>query len=390
MAAVILIARPGGPSCEETAVNDLANEWPRIVDVTESRIHEGPPGGADALLVDSSGRTHTLKLSPRATVLLCLMLSRHPDASQSLLEQRIGGAGFRVDEFTPVLQVAIEPLDKSSKAAAHSALAALVGDDPQLRLSLDEDSGVLTLAGLDVLQLDRKIDALRAAYAGELRIGPLEIGYREQITQRAEIDHSHKALRFGVGEFARVKLVLEPVPYWQGIGFNGVRMRQAISEEQLAAVERGVRSCLRTGVLSGHPVIGIRLLLVEAEAHATDSPPLAFELAARAAMMEGLRQGAPVLLEPIMRVDVVVPEAHAAAIVEEIKGRRGEVDGRGRRSPDGIVIAARIPAANLMGFPSVLRSIAGEGATHLPQFDGYATVPGPGDLRFRPAAALRA
>jgi elongation factor G len=374
----------------EVPVSDLLEEWPRMVDVTDCRIYpKDATNGVAARLVDASGAAHTLKLSPRATVKFCVLMSRHPDAVQALLEERIGGVGFRLDEFAPALEAVVELLDKSGQTDARSILSGVVAGDPGLQLTLDAATGTLILAGLDWGQLDQKISAFRMAYAGDIQVRH-QVSYREQITQRTEIDYCHKRHSGGVSEFARVKIVLEPLPYWQGVSFTGIRVRQALSEEYLSAVEHGVKTCLSAGVLSGHPVIGLRVLLVEAEAHPTDSSPLAFELAARAAVREALRQAAPVLLEPIVRLDVVAPEADAAAVAADIRERRGETDGRGRRSPQGIVITARIPAANLGGFAPSLRKIAGESAWYLPQFDGYAPVPGPEDSRFRPAAALRA
>jgi elongation factor G len=248
---------------------------------------------------------------------------------------------------------------------------------------------VVKLAGIDELQLDQIINALRTS-VGEVIVGPPQIAYREQITRRADCDYTHKKLTGTGGEFARATLVLEPLLPRDGISFMGVRARKALSEEYIAAVERGVRSALASGVLGGFPVIGVRALLVDGAFHDTDSTPLAFEFAARAATKEALRQGEPVLLEPIMRVDIITPEEYVDAIIRELKSRRGNTDGRGRRSPDGIVITATVPAAALFGYASLLRSITEGRGRFTAQFETYMTVPRPDDPSFRPAVGMRA
>jgi elongation factor G len=337
---------------------------------------------------DRAGGTYALNLSSEAAVQLCVMLSRHPPA-QLALEALVRGGRFRLDDFVPIIEVEIAPEDAAGRAELAAALASLAAEDTQIRFENNAGSGTVKLAGIDERQLDEKISALRAIYKAQLDIGPPQIAYRERIIGRAEVDYRHKRQIGGTGEFARVRLVLEPLPSREGISFIGIRVRDILNDDYIAAVERGVRAALASGPAAGFPVIGVRALLVDAALHPTDSSALAFEIAARAATLEALQIGEPVMLEPIMRLDIVTPEEHVDSIVEDLKARRGHTDGRGRRSPDGIVIVASVPAANLFGYAAALLSMAGERACFLPQFESYAPVPGPQDPAFRPAVGLR-
>jgi elongation factor G len=341
-----------------------------------------------AELCDGSGRTHTLNLSSTAAVQLCVMLSHYAPAKLALMEP-IKPARFRVDDFVPIIELVIEAKDAGGRAAVVSAVAALVAEGVQIRFEDNAASSAVKLAGIDERQLDQVVTSLRAIVP-EITFGAPQVAYREQIMERAEVDYSHKKVTDRGGEFARVKLVLEPILPRDGIAFMGVRARGVLNEDYIGAVERGVGSALAVGVLAGFPVTGVRALLVDGSSHETDSTPLAFEIAARSATKEALRQAQPALLEPIMRVEIVTSEEHVGAIIQDLKTRRGYTDGRGRRCADGIAVVANVPAANLLGYANSLRSMTGGRASYHAQFDTYAPVPQPDDPSFRPAVGMRA
>jgi elongation factor G len=338
---------------------------------------------------DASGRAHALTLSSRAAVTLGLMLSRYTPVKQALAEPIPGAPSFRVDDFFPIIELELEAKQEVGQARILAALAAAAADDAQIRFAGDATSCKVKLAGIDELQLDQIVGALRSS-VGEVFINAPQVGYREQITRRVVVDYTHKKRTGSGGEFANIRLVLEPLLPRDGIAFMGVRARKALSEEYIAAVEHGVRSELASGVLAGFPVIGVRALLVDGAFHDADSSALAFEIAGRAAIRQALRGGDPVLIEPIMQVDIVTPEQYVDAIVADLKSRRGSTDGRGRRSREGIVITANVPAVNLFGYENALRSMSAGRARFTQQFDLYARVPRPDDPSFRPAAAMRA
>lgn len=370
-------------------MSETSTEWPLIVRV-DSLLSNSTNSSipATAQLCDSSGRAYTLKLSSTAAVQLCVMLSHYAPAKLALMEP-VHPARFRVDDFVPIIELMIEARDASGRAAIVSALASLVAEGAQIRFEDDAASRAVKLAGIDERQLDQTVNTLLAIVA-DITIGAPQVAYREQIMQRAEVDYTHKKQTGRGGEFARVKLVLEPILPRDGIAFVGVRARNALNEDYIAAVERGVGGALAAGVLGGFPVTGVRALVVDGAYHETDSTPLAFEIAARAATKEALRQGQPALLEPVMRVEITTPEEHVDAIVQDIKTRRGHTDGRGRRSPDGIVIIANVPAATLFGYANALRSMSAGRAFHRGAlFEAYAPVGRPDDPSFRPAVGMR-
>jgi elongation factor G len=259
-------------------------------------------------LCDASGRTYTLMLSDRAAAMLGVMLSHYTPVKEALAET-IRTGPFRVDPFVPIIQLDIEARDENDRAKIVAALVTLAADGAQIRYEEDAAWGKVKLAGINELQLDQIINALRTS-VGAVVVSPPQIAYREQITRRAEIDYTHKRVSFGKGEFARVKLVLEPVPYQDGVTFMGVRARAALGENYITAVERGVRTALAAGPLAGFPLVGVQALLVDGSFHETDSSPRAFQIAGHIAASEALRKGEPALLEPIMRVDIITPEEH--------------------------------------------------------------------------------
>jgi elongation factor G len=321
-------------------------------------------------------------------VQLCVLLSSYAPAKLALMEPG-RPAGFRVDDFVPVFEVVIKATEPGDRARIAAALNALTADSAPLRSEKDGVNGAVRLAGIDEGRLHQTLDALRASI-GEIAVGPPQIAYREQIMQRAEIDHTHKIERDGQGEFPRVKLVLEPLWPRDGVHFMGVRARTALGEDYIAAVERGIRSVVAAGVVAGFPVTGVRVLLVDGAFHDTDSSPLAFETAASAAFREALRPGPPVLLEPLMRLDIVTPEDCVDAIVQDLRTRRGYTDGSCRRSADGIVLTGNAPAANLRGYAASLQSISGGRARSTEQLECYVSVHRPDDPSFRPAVGMRA
>lgn len=365
--------------------------WPliqRVIAVAGNPQDTSSPAAVTIQLRDAAGHDYTLRLSSAAAVGLCTLLLSHP--RQQTFRDLAGTDRFRVDEFVPAFETYIEPETDTDRTKLMAALSALAADDTQFYFAVNESTGGVQLDVIDEQQLDQIVDAIRRIPHLEITIGPPHVAYRERITRRAEVDYTHKKQSGGSGEFARLKLVLEPVPDDHGHSFMSTRVDSILRADFIDGVERSVRSSMLSGVLGGFPVIGVRVLLVDGAHHDVDSTVVAFETAARAAVREALRQGEPELLEPVMRVEIVTPEDHVPAIIDDLKDRRGLTDGRGRRSRDGIVVTATVPATHLFGYAKSLAAITHGRSSCTMQFDHYTRVLLPDDPGFRPAAAARA
>jgi elongation factor G len=292
--------------------------------------------------------------------------------------------------MTWLLQVAIEPRSKADRDKLAVALAALVAEDPSFSVSTDQASGHIFLRGLDESHLGMKVDILKRSYKVEGNIGAPQVAYREKITRTVTNDYTYKKQTGGSGQYARVKIVAEPLPVGAGFVFESEVVGNAVPKEYLPGVEKGLESVLGSGVLAGFPVVDLKVSLVDGAYHDIDSSALAFEIAARGALREALQDGESVLLEPIMKVEVVTPEGYTDSVIGDLNSRRGQIQGQDMRG-NANVIAAMVPLANMMGYSNALRSISHERATFTMQFDHYEALPGPSDdPPFRPAVGMRA
>jgi elongation factor G len=377
---------------KEVEMDEPSAPWPliqRVIAVAGNPQDTSSPAAVTIQLRDAAGHDYTLRLSSAAAVGLCTLLSTHPRMRQTFRELA-GTDRFRIDELVPVFEIYIKPETDTDRTKLVAVLSALAADDTQFSFAIEEYTGDVQLDVIDEQQLDRVLDAIGRIHHLGIIIGPPHVAYRERITRRAEVDYAHKKQTGSSGEFARIKLVLEPVPGDYGHSFMSIRADSILRADFIDGVERGVRSSMAAGVLAGCPVIGVRVLLVDGAHHDVDSTVVAFETAAQGAVREALRQAEPELVEPVMRVEIVTPEDHLPAIIDDLKGRRGLTDGRGRRSRDGIVVTATVPATHLFGYAKSLAAITHGRASCTMQFDHYTRVLLPDDPGFRPAAAVRA
>ncbi len=274
----------------------------------------------------------------------------------------------------PVIEIAIEPKSKADQEKLGVALAKLVAEDPSFRVSTDPESGQTIIKGMGELHLDIKVDILKRTYKVEANIGAPQVAYREKISRRATEDYTHKKQTGGAGQYARVKIVAEPLPPGGGFEFANGIVGGAVPKEYIPGVEKGLESVLGSGVLAGFPVVDLKVSLIDGAYHDVDSSALAFEIASRAALREALRKGAPVLLEPIMKVEVVTPEDYTGAVIGDLNSRRGHIQGQDMRG-NANVITAMVPLANMFSYVNNLRSMSQGRATFTMQFDHYAEVP---------------
>ncbi|MEQ9519819.1 MAG: elongation factor G [Parvibaculum sp.] len=274
----------------------------------------------------------------------------------------------------PVIEVAVEPKTKGDQEKMGMALARLAQEDPSFRVSSDEESGQTIIAGMGELHLDILVDRMRREFKVEANVGAPQVAYRETFTKVADVDYTHKKQSGGSGQFAKIKLVIEPGEVGSGVVFVSEIVGGSVPREYIPGVEKGVRSVADNGVLAGFPVIDFKVRLIDGSYHDVDSSVLAFEIAARAAMREVAPQAGAKLLEPIMKVEVVTPEEYMGDVIGDLNSRRGQISGTESRGV-ATAIAAMVPLANMFGYVNTLRSMSQGRAQYTMQFDHYEQVP---------------
>ncbi len=274
----------------------------------------------------------------------------------------------------PVIEVAIEPKTKADQEKMGVALARLAQEDPSFRVSVDQESGQTILKGMGELHLDIKVDILRRTHKIEANIGAPQVAYRETLTKTVEIDYTHKKQTGGSGQFARVKIIFEPLEAGSGFSFENEIVGGAIPKEYIPGVEKGLNASRENGVLAGFPLIDFKATLVDGAFHEVDSNVLTFEIAARAAFRELKERKAVKLLEPMMKVEVVTPDEFMGGVIGDLNARRGQVQGTDQRG-NAQVITAMVPLANMFGYVNNLRSMSQGRASYSMQFDHYEDVP---------------
>src|SRR5712671_1704975 len=274
----------------------------------------------------------------------------------------------------PVIEIAIEPKSKADQEKLGVALAKLAAEDPSFRVMTDVESGQTIIKGMGELHLDIKVDILKRTYKVEANIGAPQVAYRERITRSVTVDYTHKKQTGGHGQYARVKIVAEPGEPGKGFEFENDVVGGAVPKEYVPGVEKGLESVLGSGVLAGFPVVDLKVSLIDGAAHDVDSSAMAFEIAGRMALREALQKASPVLLEPIMKVEVVTPEDYTGSVIGDLNSRRGQIQGQDMRG-NANVVNAMVPLANMFGYVSNLRSMSQGRATFTMQFDHYEQVP---------------
>jgi elongation factor G len=274
----------------------------------------------------------------------------------------------------PVIEMAIEPKTKADQEKMATALVKLAAEDPSFRVSTDQESGQTIIKGMGELHLDIKVDILKRTHKVEVNVGAPQVAYRERITKKVIEDYTHKKQTGGTGQFARVKFEVEPNEPGKGFEFDSKVIGGSVPKEYIPGVEKGLNSVLGAGVLAGFPVVDLKVTLIDGAYHDVDSSALAFEICARAALREALQKGHSVLLEPIMKVEVVTPEDYTGSVIGDLNSRRGQIQGQDMRG-NANVVNAMVPLANMFGYVSNLRSMSQGRATFTMQFDHYEQVP---------------
>ena len=274
----------------------------------------------------------------------------------------------------PVIEIAVEPKSKADQEKMSVGLQRLAAEDPSFRVETDIESGQTIMKGMGELHLDVLVDRLKREFRVEANIGAPKVAYREAISKPAEIDYTHKKQSGGSGQFARIKVQFEPGEAGTGFVFESKIVGGSVPKEYIPGVEKGLGSAMGNGLLAGYPVSDLKATLIDGAYHDVDSSVLAFEIAARAAFRELKSQGAPKIMEPVMKVEVVTPEDYMGDIIGDLNSRRGQIQGS---EPRGNVTAIKafVPLANMFGYVGNLRGMSQGRAQFIMQFDHYEEVP---------------
>jgi len=274
----------------------------------------------------------------------------------------------------PVIEIAVEPKTKADQEKMSQGLQRLAAEDPSFRVETDLESGQTIMKGMGELHLDILVDRLKREFKVEANVGAPQVAYRETISKAVEHSYTHKKQSGGSGQFAEVKLSIIPTEPGEGYSFESKIVGGSVPKEYIPGVEKGIQSVMDSGPLAGFPVIDFRVELLDGKFHDVDSSVLAFEIAARMCMREGMRKAGAKLLEPVMKVEVVTPEEYTGGIIGDLTSRRGQVSGQDTRG-NAIAIDAFVPLANMFGYINTLRSMSSGRAQFTMQFDHYDPVP---------------
>jgi elongation factor G len=274
----------------------------------------------------------------------------------------------------PVIQIAIEPKTKADQERLSEALQKLAKEDPSFRVSINRETGQTLIAGMGELHLEIIVDRMLREFKVDANVGKPQVAYRETIRRMAEAEGRFVRQSGGHGQFAVVDLRIEPLPKGMGFEFTDETKGGAIPRNFIPAVEDGVREAMETGVLAGYPMVDVRAILVDGKYHEVDSSELAFKIAGSIAFKEAAEKAHPVLLEPVMEVEVVTPQEFMGDVIGDLNSRRGKILEMESRA-GAQVIAARVPLASMFGYATRLRSITQGRATYTMQFAVYEPVP---------------
>ncbi|MBL6664483.1 MAG: elongation factor G [Rickettsiales bacterium] len=277
----------------------------------------------------------------------------------------------------PVIEVSVEPKSTADQEKMGLALSRLASEDPSLRIESDEESGQTILKGMGELHLEIIVDRMKREFKVDANIGQPKVAYREAISKSVEIDHTHKKQSGGSGQFARVKLIFEPLPAdaEENFVFESEIVGGRVPKEYIPGVEKGLKSAKETGVLAGYPVVRLKVRLIDGAYHDVDSSVLAFEIASRAAFKDATKQANPIILEPMMKVEVTTPEEYMGDVIGDINSRRGQIQNLEARDI-AQVITAKVPLSSMFGYVNNLRSLSQGRASYAMEFDSYEQVPG--------------
>jgi elongation factor G len=274
----------------------------------------------------------------------------------------------------PVIQVAVEPKTKADQEKMGAALQRLAKEDPSFRVSTDEESGQTLIAGMGELHLEIIVDRMKREFKVEANVGKPQVAYRETIRGTVESEGKHVKQSGGRGQYGHVWLKIEPNETGKGVEFKNGVVGGAVPREFVPAVEKGVKEACETGVMAGYPVVDVKVTLIDGSYHDVDSDEISFRMAAIFGFKDGFRRARPVILEPIMKVEVVTPEDYMGDVIGDLNRRRGQIVSM-EDTPAGKTVTAEVPLAEMFQYATTVRSMSQGRATFTMEFAKYTEVP---------------
>jgi elongation factor G len=274
----------------------------------------------------------------------------------------------------PVIQVAVEPKTKADQEKMGMALQRLAKEDPSFRVSTDEESGQTLIAGMGELHLEIIVDRMKREFKVEANVGKPQVAYRETIRGTVESEGKHVKQSGGRGQYGHVWLKIEPNETGKGVEFKNGIVGGSVPREFIPAVEKGVKEACETGVMAGYPVVDVKVTLIDGSYHDVDSDEISFRMAAIFGFKDGFRRAKPVILEPIMKVEVVTPEDYMGDVIGDLNRRRGQIVSM-EDTPAGKTVTAEVPLAEMFQYATTVRSMSQGRATFTMEFAKYVEVP---------------
>jgi elongation factor G len=274
----------------------------------------------------------------------------------------------------PVIQIAIEPKTKADQDKLGESLAKLSDEDPTFRVKTDEDTGQTLISGMGELHLEIIVDRLKREFKVDANIGKPQVAYKETIKKKVSQEGKFIRQSGGKGQYGHVWIEIEPNEKGKGYIFENAIVGGAIPKEYIPSVSQGIQEAMKNGVLAGYPVEDIKAKLTDGKYHDVDSSEMAFKIAGSIAFKEAARKANPVLLEPIMDVEVVTPEEYMGDVMGDLSSRRGKIEGVSQRV-DAQVIKAMVPLSEMFGYSTILRSMTQGRAIYTMQFAHYDETP---------------
>lgn len=274
----------------------------------------------------------------------------------------------------PVIKIAVEPKTKADQEKMGVALNRLAEEDPTFKVETDEESGQVLISGMGELHLDIIVDRMRREFGVEANVGNPQVSYRETIKQKAEAEHKYAKQSGGRGQYGHCYLRVEPQEVGQGYEFVDEVKGGVIPREYIPAIEKGVKEAMQSGVLAGYPMVDVKTTVYDGSYHEVDSSEIAFKMAAIFAFKEACQKGSPILLEPIMKVEVSTPEEYMGNIIGDLNAKRGQIEEMTERGNVKVVLA-KVPLAEMFGYATSLRSMSQGRANYVMEFSHYNEVP---------------
>ena len=360
---------------------------PYVGKLTYFRVYSGTLSAGSTMLNAVTGKTE------RVSRLLLMHANKKNDVREVHTGDIAAGIGFKntstgdticdknhpiiLEQMSfpePVIAIAIEPKTKADQEKLANSLARLAEEDPTFKVRIDDDTGQTIISGMGELHLEILIDRMVREFKVSANVGKPQVAYKETITRIVECEGKFIRQSGGRGHYGHVKLRLEPLEPGAGFIYENKIIGGAIPREFIPSIEKGIKESLENGIIAGYPTVDVKAVVIDGSYHDVDSSELAFKIAGSLAFRDGLKKAEPALLEPIMDVEVVVPEEYLGDIIGDIRARRGKIEGIAQR-PDAKVLACEVPLSEMFGYATKLRSLSQGRAVYSMQFSHYAKMP---------------